>query len=120
MMSEQKANGKTVWESRGRRHYGCPFRIETMTENSVLSIMWMYKKETHLWLQQEVDVWVRRFKVSVKKEMKKDFRNKYSNVYNSEKKKLLCTITDLDLRELISFALPSVVSFNDNKSCFLL
>ena len=94
--------------------------METMTENSVLSIMWMYKKETHLCLQQEVDVWVHRFKVSVKKETKKDFRNKYSNVYNSEKKKLLCTITDLDLRELISLALPSVVSFNDNKSCFIL
>ena len=75
--------------------------METMTENSVLSIMWMHKKETHLCLQQEVDVWVHRFKVSVKKEMKKDFRNKYSNVYNSEKKKLLCTITDLDLRKLI-------------------
>ena len=78
--------------------------METLVEDDELSIIWMYKTETQCCPEQEIDVWIHRFKVSIKEQMSRKFRNKYCNVYNATKK-LLDSIADDELRELVSFEL---------------
>ena len=56
----------------------------------------------------EVEVY--RFKLEVKEKMRSDYRATYSVVYNTTKKHFLEKITDDDMRELVSFQLPSEVS----------
>ena len=75
-----------------------------------MSILWMYKVGTHTCPQQEVDVWVHRFKVWVKEGMRSDFRVKYNSLYYATKKRVLDSIADDDLREMVSYELPAVVS----------
>ena len=111
-------NGKSVWECRGRRHNGCPFKMEIQIEGDVLSVIWMYNVKTHTCAQQAVDIYVHRFKAEVKAEMANNFRSKYMNVYNSNKKRLLDSIADPDLRELVSGELPAVVSYSQFLSVF--
>ena len=41
--NKQFENGKSVWECRGRRHSGCPFKMEVQIDGDVLSIIWMLK-----------------------------------------------------------------------------
>ena len=103
-------DGKAVWECRGRRHHDCPFRMEVSVEDNIMSILWMYKVGTHTCPQQEVDVWVHRFKVWVKEGMRSDFRVKYNSLYYATKKRVLDSIADDDLREMVSYELPAVVS----------
>ena len=103
-------NGKAVWECRGRRHYDCPFRMEVIVEEETMSIVWMYKVGTHTCPQQEVDVWVHRFKVWVKEGMRSDFRVKYNTLYYATKKRVLESVEDEEMRKMVSYELPAVVN----------
>ena len=48
--NKQFKNGKSVWECRGRRHSGCPFKMEVQLDGDVLSVIWMFSVKTHkLW-----------------------------------------------------------------------
>ena len=87
--NKQFKNGKSVWECRGRRHSGCPFKMEVQIDCDVLSIIWMFNVKTHTCPQQALDIYEHRFKMEIKAEMAENFRNKYITVYNSVKKRML-------------------------------
>ena len=63
--NKQFKNGKSVWECRGRRHSGCPFKMEVQLDGDVLSVIWMFSVKTHTYAQQAVDIYVHRLKCLV-------------------------------------------------------
>ena len=80
----------------------------------------MFSVKTHTCPQQAVDIYVHRFKMEIRAEMAENFRNKYNIVYNSVKKRMLDSIADPDLRELVSGALPATVSYSQFLSDFFI
>ena len=53
---------------------GCPFRMETGNSNEFIEILWMYKPDIHKCGQDQVEVYVHKFKSEIKKKMMEDFR----------------------------------------------
>ena len=100
-------NGNVVWECKFRRALACPFKCETSESDDLL---WSYLEASHTCAQDPIEVEVYRFKLEVKEKMRSDYRATYSVVYNTTKKHFLEKITDDDMRELVSFQLPSEVS----------
>ena len=97
-----------IWECKFRRSNGCPFRLETLEENGTMVILWMYKESVHHCFQDPNQIVVHKFKTEIKEIMKTDFKVKYNNVYNTEKKRFLEGIEDAEYRDLARAELPSI------------
>ena len=110
-------NGNIVWECKFRRVLNCPFKLETEKE---INIIWMYNPSTHTCDVDPIEIIVHKFKLEVKKKMCSDFRAKYNTVYNTVKKQFLDEIEDDEFRQLVSFQLPSMVSFQKHMILFVI
>ena len=72
--------------------------------------MYMYDLDTHTCTQDKVEVYKHKFRTGVKNTMHTDFRAKYKNFYDDEKKKILDEVEDENLKERLRISLPSYMN----------
>ena len=109
----QSSELETFWECSRRRKDNCPFKIGTYKdEDGMIKVSYMYKIECHDCGQTKLWAIMHKFRNTLKQRMKEDYKIKFHNVFNEEKKALINRYqNNPDLLEQIVYELKDKRSY---------
>ena len=91
----QGSETETFWECSGRRKYNCSFKLGTfLDEDGSIRISYMYKLECHDCEQTKLGPIMQKFRNTLKQRMKENYKAKFHNIFNDEKKQLINRYSD--------------------------
>ena len=100
------------WECRFRREKTtrCPYKLTTVEEEDNLEpkIKYLMKTCMHTCRQDQTHVIDFKFRNKIKELASHNFKFNYDQTFRKEKKNLLKSILDIDLRERVRMILPTV------------
>ena len=109
----QSSELETFWECSRRRKDNCPFKIGTYQhEDGQIKASYMYKLDCHDCGQTKLCAIMHKFRNTLKQRMKDDYKVKFHNVFNEEKKALINRYqNNPDLLEQIVYELKDKRSY---------